>query len=237
LANKDKILSDTNVYVSLNDDINHSIIVPKDGENFQIDLHFSSYSPFDLSTISRNNQKTVGSYPSIVFGHYDSMTYDGVGYLPCKGILDNADLIISGHEHSYKLHTYDGSKTPVLFTGSMQPYSHAEDPASDIYITVQDTDIAKMDLDLFKDKCLRIICDHTFAVRGQIDCLALSFKVRDVIAPDLKNSAVNAIVSENTEAEVVLSYSDILSKHMMKEHKDHPSLSKYLEALADKRFA
>lgn len=241
LVVKDKIVSDTNIWVPLNDDINHSIIVVNGAEEFQVSLHFASYSPFDSSTINKHNLKALASFPSIVFGHYDSMTYNGVGYIPCNEILDNSDLIISGHEHSYKLDGYGSmglTPVPVLYTGSMQPYSHAEDPDKDFYITIQDSDLVKMDLSLFKDKCVRILCDHTFALRQQIDCLAMSFKVRDaVVAPPVDDVLDVKIEALNEESEIILSYTDRLLAYLIKEKKEHPSYDKYLEVLADKRFA
>jgi DNA repair exonuclease SbcCD nuclease subunit len=210
----------TLVFIPLEATILLPIIV---GDKYQVNLLLDSYSPFSANSINNQHLKTIKEWPTISFGHYDSITYDGAGYLPCEGILDNSDLVVSGHEHSYKYHRYDGSKTPVVFTGSMQPYSHAEDPDGFIYKTIQDKDLLTLDFKTVVNNCVRIVCDHTFALKAPIDCFALSFKLRDAIIPVASDSLVNV----NT---------DRLIKYLMTEYKDHPNYEKYLSILMNKEF-
>lgn len=117
----------------------------------------------------------------ISFGHWDSLEILESGYTPAQDWLDNCDLIVSGHEHTPReyYYPYDTNRTPVLFTGSLQPYSHAEDPLKEIYITVDQDDLESYTEDHFKNMCLRIHCDSSFILSKPINCLALSYIIKE----------------------------------------------------------
>lgn len=167
-----KVIEDTSI-ISINDDL-----------IFLLD----SYNPFnkesiltdDLINTIEDKKKENPNLEVLTFGHWDSMDLTENGWIPSKKLLELSTLVISGHEHSYReyLFPFDSFKTTVLYTGSLQPYSHAEDNDSTIYKTIKESDIIKYDLSKdFKYNCLRILCNNYFILEEPIDCLSLTFKI------------------------------------------------------------
>src|SRR3546814_20896947 len=64
--------------------------------------------------------------------------------------------IYSGHYHLPGEYEVDGHT--VVCTGSMEPYSHAEDPSGDLYVTLTLAELEARD-DLH-DKCVRVLLDR-----------------------------------------------------------------------------
>lgn len=56
-------------------------------------------------------------------------------------LLDYSELIISGHYHIPD--KFEIGKTTFIYSGSMQPYSHGEDPNNELYITYDYEDLRK----------------------------------------------------------------------------------------------
>lgn len=145
-----------------------------------LNLYFDCYDPFDECLVNLDLDVISKSGPILSTGHWDSLSILDRGYTPHQDILTYSSLVVSGHEHTYReyIYPFDKTKTKVLFTGSMQPYSHAEDPDSDIYITVKEKDLNKYDFaKSFQYKCLRIECGPLFVLTESIDCFALTHKV------------------------------------------------------------
>lgn len=168
-------------------------------------LYFEAYNAFrapdyHLETSEHYSQATK----KISFGHWDSVDILSNGYVPSKTLLDDSDLVVSGHEHTFKESFYPSSPTTkVLFTGSMQPYSHAEDPDKDTYVTVKSEDLENYDLKSdFKYKCLRIECEPSFALTEPVECYSLAYKV---ITPEER------IVESEVSEEESQTYSDRLT--------------------------
>ena len=166
--------------------LNHPKYVTIDNEDGSINtvLAFDCYNPFpeqrwsfeDMSAECWKEAENI-----ITFGHWDSLDIIESGYTPSQELLDGSTLVVSGHEHSYKFYNYpfDVNNNPVLFTGSMQPYSHAEDPEGWIYVTIDQDELVDYDLSTLKYKCVRIYCDNTFALTTPIDCLSLSYLYKE----------------------------------------------------------
>lgn len=143
-------------------------------------LYFDCYDPFTSCTVAEDLDSLSKKGLVISVGHWDSLSILDSGYTPHQDILTHSSLVVSGHEHSYKeyIYPFDTSKSKVLFTGSMQPYSHAEDPDSDIYVTIKEKDLNKYDLaKSFQYKCLRIECCPLFVLTENIDCFSLVYKI------------------------------------------------------------
>lgn len=194
-------------------------------------LYFEAYNAFRTPEykmeISDHFDKAT---KKIAFGHWDSVDIIGNGYIPSKDLLEDCDLVVSGHEHTYKESFYPSSPTTkVLFTGSMQPYSHAEDPEKDIYVTVKAEDLDNYDLSKdFKYKCLRIECAPSFALTEAVECYSLAYKV---IAPE--ESTVESEASEEeiqTYADKLISWvgNSNLSEEIKKELSDILTEKEYL---------
>ena len=164
-----------------------------------LNLYFDCYDPFSECTPAENLEELAKTGPIISTGHWDSLSILDHGYVPHKDILTHSSLVVSGHEHTYREYVYpfDKSKSKVLFTGSMQPYSHAEDPDKNIYTTISEKDLTKFDLSKdFKYKCIRIECNPLFVLTEPVDCFALTFKViaeeQKEIEVELENASVDS---------------------------------------------
>lgn len=162
-----------------------------------LNLYFDCYDPFSDCIAAEDMEELAKSGPIISTGHWDSLSILDHGYIPHKDILTHSTLTVSGHEHTYREYAYpfDKSKSKVLFTGSMQPYSHAEDPDKNIYTTISEKDLSKYDLSKdFKYKCIRIECSPLFALTEPVDCFALTFKVIAEEQKDIEVELENASV-------------------------------------------
>lgn len=192
---------------------------PINYDNEVLNLYFDCYNPFTDCVVDCDLETIAKSGPIISTGHWDSLSILDRGYVPHQDILSHSTLVVSGHEHTYREYTYpfDKSKSKVLFTGSMQPYSHAEDPDNDIYITIKEKDLTKYDLEKdLKYKCVRIECNPLFVLSEPIDCFALTYKI---IADE------KAEVEVDVEAVDVNNYNETL-KNWVSSNKD---LSKELQ--------
>lgn len=144
--------------------------------NDNVVLYADCYTPFDKEPINVE----LNTYDLVIsVGHFDSLDIIETGYIPTKELFELSDLIVSGHEHKYKNYIYpaDELKTSVVFTGSLQPYSHAEDPDKDLYLTLTEQEFEEIDKEILKNKCVRILCTSNFRLTESIDCLSLSYKI------------------------------------------------------------
>lgn len=116
--------------------------------------------------------------PSVAIGHWDLKSFGGdeshmapVAELHALGVA----AIYSGHYHTAG--DYEVGGGVVHCTGSMEPYSHAEDPDGEIYVTL--TLEEALDGRDLTDKCVRVLLKDDEEIPSDLDCMALSYK-RDV---------------------------------------------------------
>jgi DNA repair exonuclease SbcCD nuclease subunit len=90
----------------------------------------------------------------LAVGHWDLSLFEGKDtHLAPVARLGQHVEIWSGHYHKPGRYTVRGRE--VDCTGSLQPYSHSEDPSETRYVTLTRADaLARTDL---KDKCVRVI--------------------------------------------------------------------------------
>lgn len=110
----------------------------------------------------------------LVCGHYDVVTVDDhFNRCPAKSLQAlGVKAIATGHDHLKRIEMVDG--VPVEVVGSMQPYSHAEDPEGTLYVTLSLAD-ATDGRDL-TNKCVRILLQPGETLDQPIDCLQLTLK-------------------------------------------------------------
>lgn len=120
-----------------------------------------------------------------VIGHWDMMSFGGDdSYIcPVEALQEKFGkevAIYSGHYHEAGDYRIGG--VDVHCTGSMQPYTHAEDPDGELYVTLTvEEALARDDL---QNKCVRIILEPG-EVLPDIDCLQLTKKRADVEAEEI----------------------------------------------------
>jgi DNA repair exonuclease SbcCD nuclease subunit len=111
-------------------------------------------------------------------GHWDLVDYGGdtSHMAPTKAIRDMVSSncpIISGHYHVEGDFEVDG--VTVTCTGSMEPYSHGEDPEGERYLTFTLAELEANTRDL-TDMCVRVLLDEGEELPIDLNCLALTGK-------------------------------------------------------------
>lgn len=109
----------------------------------------------------------------VVLGHWDIVMGDS-NQLPSELLAKlGVKQAITGHDHLKRDLALDG--LPIHVTGSMQPYSHSEDPSEQLYVTRPLAEVLA-DIDGFKDKNLRVVLAAGEVLDVPIDCLSLTLK-------------------------------------------------------------
>jgi hypothetical protein len=112
-----------------------------------------------------------------VVGHWDLQSFGGNDdHLAPTALLKERfpklQKVISGHYHLEG--TYQVGGIDVDCTGSLEPYTHAEDPTGELYVTLTLDELAERD-DL-RDKCVRVLLREGEELPHELDCLALTAK-------------------------------------------------------------
>lgn len=154
-------------------------------------LVFFPWHPFKNAAemVAEFNQKHTDQFNYIAFGHWDILSFNEdssatdnlIPFEQLKGCVG----IINGHYHTPSVYTE--KNIPVIVTGSMQPYSHAEDPEGQWYVTHT---LAQVEHNLassevyYQYKNLRVLLEPDETPIAEVDCLSLTFKVNKPQAED-----------------------------------------------------
>jgi DNA repair exonuclease SbcCD nuclease subunit len=111
-----------------------------------------------------------GNY-SAVYGHWDVIDFgnENPNLIPINRLKDITGLVVTGHDHNART-LFDGL---VHVTGSMQPYSFAEDAEGELYVTLNLDELEGRDL---RDRCVRVVLRPGESVPDDLDCLQLTVK-------------------------------------------------------------
>lgn len=140
---------------------------------------FYPWHPFKTAKeIAAEIKPPVGYF---AFGHWDILAFNEDSSATDNLIpfehLQTALAVINGHYHTPKV--YLEGDLPVWIVGSMQPYSHAEDPTGKFYVTktlAEATAELEADPDAFKNLNLRVTLLPSEAPIADVDCLSLTHK-------------------------------------------------------------
>jgi DNA repair exonuclease SbcCD nuclease subunit len=106
----------------------------------------------------------------LVFMHHDFVDFGGDQVIPTKLLAEKGiTRVVNGHDHVARTETRHGVE--VIMTGSMQPYSHAEDPDERFYVTTT--------LDRLGDvtnKHVRLALREGEDPPADLDCLSLTIQ-------------------------------------------------------------
>lgn len=135
-------------------------------------IAFCPWSPFKTATEVLESLPSPGPYDAVI-GHWDMDDFgdENPNLIPVPALKKVTNLAYTGHVHVSYTATY-GDLT-VHVTGSMQPYTHAEDPEGNLYVTLTPDEAAERD-DL-TNKCVRIKAGPDEDV-PEINCLQLTVK-------------------------------------------------------------
>lgn len=108
-----------------------------------------------------------------VFGHWDVVAVaDDFNLIPAAAFKAlGVKQAITGHDHGRRHLTISG--LPVFVTGSMQPYSFAEDDTGDLYVTMNLEQFENTDRASLRNKCVRILLEAGETFTENVDCLQL----------------------------------------------------------------
>lgn len=111
-----------------------------------------------------------------IFGHWDVDDFSDMGgnadnVVPVGTLRKMCKQIVTGHVHT------PGKKViadvEITITGSMQPYTHGEDPNHDTYLTVSLEELRQLDPATLKNKCIRVALEDGEELPADIDCLQI----------------------------------------------------------------
>jgi len=144
------------------------------------------YSAFSSSVdVAEEQQPWLEMHKPLnaVFGHWDVDSFGDKDFnlVPLEQLKDYTDTIYTGHIHKPEVRTL-GNVT-LTVTGSMQPYSHAEDETTDYYITIT-LDQYNEDPTLYHDKAVRFKLKPGEEIPNDVDALQVAFQMVNDDATD-----------------------------------------------------
>lgn len=161
------------------------ILIPE----FRTLLYFSHYNPFksldeEISTLNLRNSFNYADL-KIAFGHWDTIDYDSNKYINRKipsVILNEFDLIVTGHEHKPTTKQVEGKL--VLISGSMQPYAFSEEIRQDglLYLNMEAEEVLRVldeNPNYFVNSVVRIHYDPAKELIPPFNCLSCSYKIKE----------------------------------------------------------
>lgn len=150
----------------------------------------------------------AGFKPNLVVCHLDRISYGNDDNVIPYQFLRSKDVVsvVTGHEHK-PFHFWEGEMS-VIGTGSLLPYSHAEDPDSDYYITIKGFEnlqsfLEENNADFLKHKHVRVYIeeenmDEFLAL--DLNCLSLQVNKAEAISME---DAVTEVVVESYDAKTI----------------------------------
>jgi hypothetical protein len=120
----------------------------------------------------------------IAVGHWDLQSFGGDDshLCPTRELKElGVEQIYSGHYHVAGLYTIAGHL--ITCTGSLEPFTHAEDPPGDLYVTLSLEEALERD-DLH-DKVVRLELKSGEVVPADFDCLSLTTRAAQVEAEEV----------------------------------------------------
>ena len=133
-------------------------------------LVFIPYNPFGYDHLEEHLAGSVGI--DTAFGHFDVVDFGGPNVAP-TALLSRYGIktLINGHDHLAR--ELERHTVRVVVTGSMEPFTHAEDPTGSLYITTTLEELPRLDV---KDKNVRILLQSGETLPEGLDCLSLVVK-------------------------------------------------------------
>jgi len=131
-------------------------------------MFFVPYDPFNYDHLEGYLNDGIDT----VFGHFDIVDFGGHNVAPTALLARHGvKTLINGHDHVARELDRDG--VHIIVTGSMEPFTHAEDKTGELYVTVTLDELAKLDV---RNKNVRILLKPGETLPDEIDCLSLTAK-------------------------------------------------------------
>lgn len=128
------------------------------------------FVPFCAFTPVADQIQLLSNGLEIVFMHHDYVDFGGDHVIPTEALAARDIFhVVNGHDHLPRIEKRHG--VTVEMTGSMQPYTHAEDPNGSLYVTVTLDQLDGMDV---YDKNVRVRLKEGESLPADLDCLSLT---------------------------------------------------------------
>lgn len=211
-------------------------------------LYFSHYNPFigldeevgqELSDIDYTKYKN-----KIAFGHWETTDFGSDVFIDRdipKCVLDNFDLVITGHEHKPKLSKIKNvfkSVIPIYTVGSMQPYAFGEELSHEtLYISLKVDKFNKLyskDNNYFINSNVRLLLSEDDEIPDSFNCLSRTFK--NLINKVEQNAEIEIDSSNTSPISFQKSFLDLIDT--MKKDNDNlvPLLDGIVRTFLDKSY-
>jgi len=167
----------------------------------------------------------------LVVGHWDRVTFEDEPHncIPFNELRPYCKLLVSGHDHNAC--EYKNGDMEVIYTGSLQPYSHGEDADHERYVTMTLDEVrAKIEEDpsFFHDKALRVSLKPGERVDFPIDAWAITTKLIQNNGEDFVDISVQAESFDTT---------DVISRCLTKNEVTAPTAEKVLAMYKERHNA
>lgn len=139
-------------------------------------LLFLPYAPFKTAEELAQECVYAGVEYGAIFGHWDLDAFgkQTANLCPIEFLSQHTKLIVTGHIHNR--HTRRFQDTVICVTGSMQPYTHAEDDTGEWYVTLSLSELESRLSEMpkaFSGKNVRVILQEGEDLPAGVDCLSL----------------------------------------------------------------
>lgn len=185
----------------------------------KFNIFVDSYNPFNTEyELEVNKLFSSQTKPVYSFGHWDDMRSPDLGtYFPLDIIKQKSKGIYSGHIHTPACFIKDS--VTYNYVGSMQPYSHAEDPEHKLYITLDEADILDPNFKLkdYTNKCIRVRCNADFEFDFKDIPLAVTYQYLEQDIEEVSLVIEESINSyHDSMTKFISANSDSVSKDVLK---------------------
>jgi DNA repair exonuclease SbcCD nuclease subunit len=136
-----------------------------------VKLVFMSWHPTKNALAMVNEFADVIEDADVIIGHWDVVgIHETDNLIPAARLVElGVQLAVTGHDHNRRELVID--ELPIMVTGSMQPYSHSEDPDEKLYVTRTLQQVRDAPEGAFKDNCLRVVLQPDDVCDVIVDCL------------------------------------------------------------------
>lgn len=132
-----------------------------------------AFFPWQWDVTAQQQVENLGhTLPHIAVGHWDLIDFGGSpDHLCPKQSLEEAGVSIIASGHIHRAGDYSG----VVCTGSMQPYTHAEDDNGSLYRTVTLAELEEIPEEVLYHLNIRVLLEPGETL-PEVDCLSLTSK-------------------------------------------------------------
>lgn len=176
----------------------------------------------ELGEMWSKEPASKGTDIAAVYTHcdLDSFGENTFNVMPYATLANLTNDVINGHVHTPELRHY--GTTEFHMVGSMQPYTHGEDPDHEQYVTLTLAQLEQIHPVLIKDKNVRLVLEPGEEVPAEIpDCMAFTVKKtrpnaseEPIKETELADFSVEGILRDNFTKRIVLpKVSDAIMAH------------------------